>query len=119
MTDLHESEIAAGRGIWIIIALKPDHTMNKSFRNTMHFGVLRKYAAGATLKGLAREHDLSRNLIRVWLAKYDAGSMGRRGNPYDNAKAESSMKTLKVEAVYPMAYETVEDVMADLPRGAR
>ena len=25
------------------------------------------------------------------------------------------MKTLKVEAVYPMAYETVEDVMADLP----
>ena len=41
MTDLHESEIAAGRGIWIIIALKPDHTMNKSFRNTMHFGVLR------------------------------------------------------------------------------
>ena len=45
-----------------------------------------------------------------------AGSMGRRGNPYDNAKAESFMKTLKVEAVYPMAYETVDEVMADLPR---
>jgi putative transposase len=43
------------------------------------------------------------------------GSMGRRGNPYDNAKAESFMKTLKVEAVYPMAYETFEDVTADLP----
>jgi putative transposase len=28
------------------------------------------------------------------------GSMSRRGNPYDNAKAESFMKTLKVEAVY-------------------
>ena len=28
------------------------------------------------------------------------GSMGRRGNPYDNAKAESFMKTLKVEEVY-------------------
>ena len=44
------------------------------------------------------------------------GSMGRRGNPYDNAKAESFMKTLKVEAVYLMAYETFEDVAADLPR---
>jgi len=37
------------------------------------------------------------------------GSMSRRGNPYDNAKAESFMKTLKVEAVYLMAYETFED----------
>jgi putative transposase len=41
--------------------------------------------------------------------------MGRRGNPYDNAKAESFMKTLKVEAVYLMDYETF-DVTADLPR---
>lgn len=44
------------------------------------------------------------------------GSMGRRGNPYDNAQAESFMKTLKVEAVYLMEYETFEDVAADLPR---
>ena len=43
------------------------------------------------------------------------GSMGRRGNPYDNAKAESFMKTLKVEAVYPMAYETFADVAESLP----
>jgi putative transposase len=42
--------------------------------------------------------------------------MGRRGNPYDNAKAESFMKILKVEAVYLMDYETFEDVTADLPR---
>lgn len=44
------------------------------------------------------------------------GSMGRRGNPYDNPKAESFMKTLKVEAVYPMAYQTFADVADDLPR---
>lgn len=44
------------------------------------------------------------------------GSMSRRGNPYDNAKAESFMKTLKVEAVHLAAYETFADVTADLPR---
>ena len=44
------------------------------------------------------------------------GSMGRRGNPYDNAKAESFIKTLKVEAVYRMEYETFSDVADDLPR---
>ena len=43
------------------------------------------------------------------------GSMSRRGNPYDNAKAESFMKTLKVEAVYPMAFESFEDVATYLP----
>lgn len=43
------------------------------------------------------------------------GSMSRRGNPYDNAQAESFMKTLKVEAVYVSEYETFEDVAADLP----
>ena len=45
-----------------------------------------------------------------------AGSMGRRDNPYDNAKAESFMKTLEVEAVYPMAFETLADVVENLPR---
>ena len=42
--------------------------------------------------------------------------MSRRGNPYDNAKAESFMKTLKVEAVYLAEYDTYDDVAADLPR---
>ena len=44
------------------------------------------------------------------------GSMGRRGNPYDNAKAESFMKTLKVEEVYFAGYETFTDVVEQLPR---
>ena len=37
-----------------------------------------------------------------------AGLMSRRGNPYGNARAESFMKTLKVEAVYLAVYESFE-----------
>ena len=54
---------------------------------------------------------------RQILKKYGfTGSMGRRGNPYDNAQAKSLMKTLKVEAIYVAGYETFEDVAAHLPR---
>jgi putative transposase len=64
-----------------------------------------------------RGSQYASELYRALLAEHGlVGSMGRRGNPYDNAKAESFMKTLKVEAVYLMDYETFEDVTADLPR---
>jgi len=54
---------------------------------------------------------------RAELAKHGLkGSMGRRANPYDNAKAESFMKTLKVEEVYLSSYKTFEDVTTALPR---
>jgi putative transposase len=53
---------------------------------------------------------------RKELAKHSLkGSMGRRGNPYDNAKAESFMKTLKVEEVYLTEYKTFDDVATALP----
>ena len=33
-----------------------------------------EYLAGETLHGLAQRHDISRNLVRVWVAKYEAGA---------------------------------------------
>ena len=64
-----------------------------------------------------RGSQYASEIYRTLLAEHGLkGSMSRRGNPYDNAKAESFMKTLKVEAVYLAAYETFEDVTADLPR---
>jgi putative transposase len=63
-----------------------------------------------------RGSQYASELYRHLLAEHGlVGSMGRRGNPYDNAKAESFMKTIKVEAIYLMDYETFEDVTADLP----
>lgn len=54
---------------------------------------------------------------RQLLARHGlVGSTSRRGNPFDNARAESLIKTLKVEAVYLADYETFEDVATDLPR---
>jgi putative transposase len=72
-------------------------------RGCVHHSDRGSQYASEDYRAVLREHGLR-------------GSMGRRGNPYDNAKAESFMKTLKVEAVYLMAYETFEDVAVDLPR---
>ena len=36
-------------------------------------------------------------------------SMSRRGNPYDNAKAERFIRTLKYEEVYLYEYESLEE----------
>jgi len=36
--------------------------------------VAQEYIAGETLHALAKRHDLSRNLIRIWVAKYEAGT---------------------------------------------
>ena len=41
-------------------------------------------------------------------------SMSRKGNPYDNAYAESFMKTLKYEEVLLSGYETIDEATANI-----
>ncbi len=37
--------------------------------------VVQGYLTGETLHGIAKRHDISRNLIRIWIAKHEAGAL--------------------------------------------
>ncbi len=36
--------------------------------------VVQEFLAGVTLHGLSKRHDLSRNLIRIWVQRFEAGA---------------------------------------------
>ena len=48
--------------------------------------VAQEFLNGETLHGLAKRHDISRNLIRVWVEKYEAGAFD------DDARAADLMQ---------------------------
>jgi putative transposase len=89
----------------------------------------KRLAIAALLSAIARRkpppglvHHSDRGVQYASLAYCDTlsrngmiGSMGRKGNPYDNAQVESFMKTLKLEAVYPMDFSTFADVADYVP----
>jgi transposase len=37
--------------------------------------VAQEFIAGETLHGLSKQHDISRQLIRIWVQKYEAGAL--------------------------------------------
>ena len=49
--------------------------------------VAQEFIAGETLHGLAQRHDLSRNLIRIWVAKYEAGAFDEDAGAADLLQA--------------------------------
>ena len=49
--------------------------------------VSEEFLAGETLHGLAKRHDLCRNLIRVWVAKYEAGGFDEDAGAADLIQA--------------------------------
>ncbi len=51
---------------------------------------------------------------QLWVADIMIPSMSRPGNPYDNARCESFMKTLKQEEVYCREYQNYDDLSQHL-----
>ena len=86
--DFTPSAARSMRG-WQLAALKAAISARNPPRGCVHHSDRGSQYASETYRAVLREHGF-------------VGSMSRRGNPYDNAKAESFMKTLKVEAVYLM-----------------
>ena len=37
--------------------------------------IAQEFIAGETLHGLSKRHDISRQLIRIWVGKYEAGAL--------------------------------------------
>jgi transposase-like protein len=50
---------------------------------------VQEYLSGETLHGLAKRHDVSRQLIRVWIEKYEAGELN------DDAQAAVSSSSMR------------------------
>lgn len=46
---------------------------HRSHRIEFKRQVVHEFIAGGTLHGLAKRHDVSRTLIRIWVRKYEEG----------------------------------------------
>ena len=49
--------------------------------------VAQEFVSGETLHGLAKRHDVSRQLIRVWVEKYEAGALDEDAEAADMLQA--------------------------------
>jgi transposase-like protein len=50
-------------------------TKHRSHSAAFKRQVAQEFVAGETLHGLSKRHDISRQLIRVWVGKYEAGAL--------------------------------------------
>jgi len=57
--------------------------------------VAQEFIAGETLYGLAKRHDLSRQLIRVWVQKYEAGGLDEDAHPLLTQSGHERLRMLR------------------------
>jgi putative transposase len=97
-------------------------TLGRSLENDLALEALRRaLEQRRPAPGLVHHSDrgvqyASREYTALLGARGITISMSRKGNPYDNAIAESFMKTLKYEQVYREDYEDLREAHASIPR---
>src|SRR5512139_3354126 len=75
--------------------------------------VAQEFAAGETLYALAKRHDLSRQLIRVWVEKYEAGALDEDAQAADLLK-EYEAKIAALDLVRKSAFAVAIEGKADM-----
>ena len=50
-------------------------TKHRSHSAAFKRQIAQEFIAGETLHGLSKRHDISRQLIRIWVSKYEAGAL--------------------------------------------
>jgi transposase-like protein len=56
-------------------------TKHRSHSAAFKRQVAQEFVAGETLHGLSKRHDISRQLIRIWVGKYEAGRLMMMSRP--------------------------------------
>ena len=74
--------------------------------------VAQEVLGGETLHGLAKRHDLSRNLIRIWVDKYEAGALD------DNARAADLVQEYEARIAALERLVGRQALELELPKGA-
>src|SRR5258706_10369152 len=65
--------------------------------------VAQEFIAGESLYALSKRHDISRQLIRVWVQKYEAGASLLRGSPPLSGASVLSASQLEPLVPFPLA----------------
>jgi len=73
--------------------------------------VAREYLAGETLHGLAKRHDLSRTLIRIWVRNYEAGALD------DDARAADLLQEYEARSPPSSAWSVAKTLELEFLKG--
>jgi len=94
--------------------------LDRGLTTSLVMSALRQALSGRTPNGDIVHHSdrgvqyCSGEYVKVLEEHGFTISMSRRGNPWDNARCESFMKTLKAEEVYLKQYRDIDDARANL-----